>query len=103
MFLSEYFGQYLRTKARAPHPKQQRVAEPLASYFASEVGEFRDILALRAVEPAEPFVLVGIRPEGFVFPEKPANVSLRAPILGRYVDTACKRRIERNDLLSYAL
>jgi len=65
--------QHLRREARAAHPEQDAGVEPVLPRALGELG-LEDVLALqRRVEPAEPAVLVCVRPDALVARPDPAD------------------------------
>jgi hypothetical protein len=63
--LSERLADYLRAKARTSHAQQQHVSKTRVPYFSGEIREATNGLLLFAgnVQPAQPFILVTVRPD----------------------------------------
>ena len=79
--LREGLRQHFRPEARAAHAEHDGVGEFLALHALRKILVVGDIGFGRAVEPAEPFVLVIAGPDRFVLLPQPANFRGRAPFL----------------------
>ncbi len=79
---------HFRAEARSAHPQQNDIAPGTAFDALGEIRQRRVIrlFARRDIEPAEPFVLVGPAPQGFVLRPKTANIALFGPGLEGGID-----------------
>ena len=81
-FLREGFRQHFRPEARSAHAEHDGVAEILPLHAAGKILVVGDVGGGRAVQPAQPFVLVVIGPDRFVLLPQAADRRRRAPVLG---------------------
>ena len=79
--LRKRLGEHFRPKARSAHAKHDGIGEVLPLHAVREVLVIRDIGRAGAVQPAQPFVFVGPRPDRFVALPEPSDLAGRAPFL----------------------
>src|SRR6185312_11182662 len=101
---SEDLAQHLRTQARASHSQQDGVGEPALLHLLSKIMQPADIgqLLLDDVQPANPLVLIGPRPERFVAGPEPPYAPLLAPDLHLLLEGRLHLRRARPDLQTRA-
>jgi hypothetical protein len=82
----EGFRQHFGPQARSAHAEHHGVVEILALHAVRIIHVVGDIGRRRAVEPAQPLVLVGPAPDRLVALPEPADLSRCAPLFGRLLD-----------------
>jgi hypothetical protein len=80
--LGEGFRQHLRPEARSAHAEHDGIAEILSLHAAGKILVVGDVGGRRAVQPAQPFVLVVIGPDRLVLLPQAADGRRCTPILG---------------------
>ena len=70
----EGFRQHFRTQARSAHAEHDGIAEILSLHALGKVLVIGDVGGGRAVQPAQPFVLVVIAPDRLVLVPEPADL-----------------------------
>ncbi len=80
-FLTERLREYLRTETGATHAEQKSMGKFLALYLLSKGLVGLQLLAAfaDAIEPAQPLILIRIRPQRFVAMKEAPHVALGAP------------------------
>ena len=84
--LREGLRQHFRPEARSAHAEHDRIAEILSLHAPRKILVIGDVGCRRAVQPAQPFVLVVIGPDRFVLLPQPADRRRSAPVLGAFLD-----------------
>jgi hypothetical protein len=91
----ECLRQHFGTEARSAHPEHHGIAEILSLHAPGKVLVVGDVGRGRAVQPAEPLVLVVVAPDRFVLVPEPANFGVRTPVLGALLDRLLDAVAER--------